>query len=528
MPRRAHNSSFPESILYKGNVFNSLSELYREASPAAVVTIATFTSRARGLQGKLKLTTEQIQDALNLSPNEYRMKFGARKTWIVIDGHSLDLQEVHRLSASKIDYRLAWQRVRALIRKSALDRGSLDDALSMQNPDWIAFYGGGRHRTFVYEGEIYPEFMGFRFHSIVAFLKKIRRYPERATIWSRLKNSWKIDDALSVPTSNESKRAGLIYQLLRLKTSQIYVGLTLSSLEQRWEFHIRAAKNGSKTKIAQAIREDGKDGFQCSILEAGISGPELLANREKFWVRKLDALGELGLNTAKPGGLGAARGKRIEVEGITYRSIAEASQIISDRSGLPIHVVRSRVIQKLPIPETIRKNSKHEDAGTNLFRRWLALVKRHPNKVVARWANNYDNFKMDVQPFDPAQRLIRLSEKRHWGPKNFEWVNTKVAIERKHGMQLTAFGITYPSIQAAAQHFGLGVSTFKDRIRRQGFTIEAALKEPLSETSFRKQSAPVVDGKTFRSKRQATLYLAASRGWTEDQAKYRLSIGKFN
>jgi hypothetical protein len=409
-----------------------------------------------------------------------------------------------------------------------MDGAALSDALAMPTPDWIAFYGGGRHRAFVYEGEVYPQLAGQHFHSIAAFLRTVDRYDQRATIWSRLKMSWNMDDSLTVPVTSESKRKGLIYRLFRRKTSQVYVGLTLGTLDQRWVFHVRAAKAGATTKLAQAIREDGLDGFSRNVLEADISGLDVLASREIFWAQKLDSLGPQGLNTAKPGGLGGPRGKRVEVDGESYRSLVEAAQLLGERLDLPSYVVRSRIAKGLPIPKKARKHAQHEDAGTNLYRRWLALVRRHPTAVVARWKESYKTFKADVQPFDPARRLIRLSDKRPWGPKNFEWVDTRAAVERSHGTRISAFGVTYPSLRAVAQHFGLGVSTLKDRIGRQSLSIEAALKEPLSNTSYRRQSAPVVDGRSFRSKRQAILYLAESRGWTEDQAKYRFTVGKFN
>ncbi|MGS0756767.1 GIY-YIG nuclease family protein, partial [Roseateles sp. GG27B] len=327
-----------------------------------------------------------------------------------------------------------------------------------------------------------------------------------------------------------SARTGTIYRVTRLRTGQFYIGLTVCYVGQRWAFHVRAAKAGQATKFAAAVRADGPEGFVVDVLEQGIVGSEKLAEREKYWTEKLGSFGDMGLNTAPAGGLGGPRGISTEVNGEVFVSKNEAAQVLGARFGIAPHVVRSRLVQGQPVPDpsSVRKHSPHPEAGGNLFRRWLALLRRHPSAVVSRWLSSYDDFKADVSPAPGGHALVRKNDLNRWGPSNFEWLNNQARVERSHGTAVSVLGIPYPSLTAVSTIFGIGVSTLKNRIYRQGMSIDDAVRRPLSVTSYRRSGAEIlIDNQTFRSKRQVVLYLATTRGWTENQAKYRFSIGAY-
>lgn len=507
-------------------------ELFRSVRPRPKVRLNTFLSRLRRLNQGHALTDEAIREALYLPPDDYQRKYGVRKTWVDLSGTRLDLESFYRAESSRaaVSYRTLWQRVRSLKANHMPDTGTLDHALTLTPADWVSFYGGGRHRSFVYEGELYPEHRGKKFHGVSAFLKTIGRYAEKSTIWGRLKAGWDLDMALSIPVEFETERKGLIYKLTRLQTGQIYIGLTLGTLHKRWLFHVISARDGAQTRLANAIRSDGPEGFSREVVEDKIEDPRMLKERELFWAAQFDALGPKGLNTAKPGGLSTPSGKKTEVDGETFRSITEAAQVLAQRTGLAPHVIASRLRIGAPLPARARRNSKHPDAGSNLFRRWLALLKRYPGRIDSAWTESYDVFKSDVRPlFSEGLELVRKDDSRPWGPINFEWVTVQQKMVRQCGKTLRVRGLDYPSLTAVADEFGIGVSTLKDRLRRQGLTPDEAISMPLSPTSYRNSpGGTVVDGNVFRSKRQAILYIAKTRGITEHQAKYRLSRGDFS
>lgn len=530
--RRAHNSTFPADFEFAGISYLGPTELFHSVVPRPEVGLSTFMGRLSKLKFRGELTEDAIREALHLPADDYRAKYGARKTWIRVAGNKIDLESFYRVEMYRaaVPYRTFWARLRRSRKKEVIDQEIIEHALLLSTPDWISFYGGGRHRSFIYSGEIYPEHHGEAFHGISAFLKTIGRYSERSTIWSRLKAGWDLDTALTLPVDVETERTGLIYKLTRIRTGQVYVGLTLTSLEQRWFFHLQVAQKGSTSKLAEAIRQDGPDGFRREVIEEGIETPERLREREVFWALQLEALGPGGLNTAKPGAMGSGRGVPTEWQGETFPSRTEAALALSRRTGLAPHVVESRLRSGAPLPAKARVHSRHPEAGSNLFRRWLALVKRHPGNVDPAWVNSYDSFKSDVEPsFVPGFLLSRIDASRPWGPDNWEWTPAQHRVERMFGEAVTIRGVEYPSLKAAAAAFGIGVSTLKDRMRRQGQSPEEAVERPLGATSYRTtEGGTKVDGRIFRSKRQAILYIAASRGITEGQAKYRLERGDFS
>lgn len=521
MGRRAPNSTYDE-IIFRDQRYSDPYELYREAKPASTIAIQTVLGRLNRFRESGPLTDDVISQALYLSPGEFRKRYGSRRTMVDLEGERVDLGHFHARfrDQDSIEYRTFWQRVRRLVLGRLLTAESLKDALDLREADWISYYGGGRHREFTYVGDVYPEHSGHRFHGFAAFLKKIDRYEERSTVWSRLKSGWTMDMALEIPVAFPTERKGTVYRITRKKTGQFYIGITLSSVEQRWSFHRNRAKSGT-SKLAAAIREDGEAGFDLDVLEDKIESPEQLKAREDYWVRQLDALGPQGLNMAAPGALSTRPGRPTEVEGQHFRSLKEASEVIGAQRDLAPHVVLKRLSAGLAIPNRARKHSKHPEAGSNLFRRWLGLLKRHPQMVNPTWVESYDQFKADVSPpNDTSLHLVRIDDTKPWVRENVQWVKVQEKMERTHGVALTVGGVAYPSIKALASHFGIGASTLKDRIGRQGMSPEEAVAQQLSATSYRHAMGHIsIDGIDFGSKRQAIAYLMRAQGLTEHKAK---------
>ncbi|WP_162520873.1 GIY-YIG nuclease family protein [Pseudaquabacterium pictum] len=452
-----------------------------------MVSLATFTSRIRRLVERHELSDATINESLNLSADDFRRKYATRRTLVEVDGQPIDLMSHYAAKATEaaISYRNFWQRVRGLAKKGQICSSALADSLTLSAATWRSCYGGGRSTGFVYEGNAHPDQVGKRFHSVAALLHSVGRYDDRALIWSRLKAGWTLDDALAILNATPSHRTGTIYRVTRRRTGAVYVGLTVTSIKQRWAFHVRRATDGSTSKLHAAFREDGADGFDIDVLEDGIRDLAVLQARESFWVDRLGALGPNGLNTAKPGGLGSPGGKIIGYGDETFRSIEEAASVLSERLGIAPHVIRTRLQNGLPLPqpEQVRRHSKNPDAGSNLFRRWLALLKRHSSGVAAEWKADYDRFKADVSPVPSGLELIRKRPSEPWGPGNVEWVTVQTKVARTHGKAISVNGVEYPSLTAIAKAHGIGVSTFKNRIYKQGMSAEQAVVAPLGGTS---------------------------------------------
>jgi len=486
LTRRAHNSTFPEKLVLSGKSYQGPTELYRSVNPEPTISMNTFLGRIRKLNLMDKLEDQLILEALYLPIKEYMEKYSVRKTLVNVESQEIELADYYKEHKEKanVDYPTFRARLKNSKTTDALDSEILIQALTLTSEKWISFYGGGRHRPFVYVGDLYPQHSGKRFHGISAFLRVIGRYSDKSTIWSRLKLGWDIDSALSISVDFRTERFGRIYKVTRLSTGQIYIGLTLSSIEQRWSFHLSAARRNSRTKFAQAIRDDGPDGFHLEVLEDNIDSPLKLQERETYWVKKLDSRGLNGLNTAPAGAIGSSRGVPVIFENESFESIKEAGHVLGKRNGIPSFTVERCIRNGLELPNKTRKNSNHIEAGTNLFRRWLALKKRHHNDIDIEWRDNYDIFKKDVglMPKE-GLRLIRINSEKPWGPGNWCWGNDTEFVQSIHGKPISAHGKSYPSLKALADAFGIGYSTLKNRIRVQKLSPEYAVDLPLGITA---------------------------------------------
>lgn len=130
------------------------------------------------------------------------------------------------------------------------------------------------------------------------------------------------------------------------------------------------------------------------------------------------------------------------------------------------------------IPITQRRHSKHPDAGTDIFRRHLALLARHEGNIETRWLC-YDLFKSDVGDVRPGMKLSRKDNTKPWGPNNFEWMSSPNAMKVAHGKPIIIFGTTYLCIEDAAAHFGIATSTLKHRIYKQKSPPEESVTKPV-------------------------------------------------
>ena len=517
-------------IRFKDKEYRGWYELYRNVFPKPAVDLKTSYSRFRSRRiTNSEVSDEDIEEILYLSKPEYRERYGKRKTIVFIDNMKFVLEEYYRKLQSPVaNYSVFRQRVKSLEKRYLLDNDSMRDAYSMDRATWMSFYGGGRRRQFVYDGDIYKEHKGKAFSSIAAFMRTIGENDKKGTVWNRLKAGWSLDDALSEPVVTLGDRDGIIYVLRNTTSGRKYVGLTVTTPNSRLRQHIKTALelNGS-SELHKSIREFGPKSFKIEKIEENIP-QHILPEREKYWIEELDTLFPNGLNTSPGGQMGGGRGKKIIYEGRTFNSLTEASITLSLETGLAEHVILRRIEAGEKLPKKARTASKHPDAGSNLWRRWKSIIRTtkldlRPGSVSKVWLD-YNRFKRDVAPgFSPELNLVRISEKKSWGSNNFKWVSVQERVELTHGKTYSIGGRKYSSLEAVSREFGIGVTTLRDRIKRQGLTLEKAVNIELGPTSYRTRKMPIiVDGIEFPTRNQAAQYAEKKYKITIHQAKDRI------
>jgi hypothetical protein len=233
---------------------------------------------------------------------------------------------------------------------------------------YLAMGGPPTRAAFIYSGRAFPQLTGQWFPSVAAFCREAGI--SATMVYGRVHEGWSLLKALDTPRIEISHTEGIIYLVTRRRTGELYVGLTLVSMQARWRQHVRGAiRRGSP--LARAINDDGPDGFTIEPLEVGVVAAEL-ADRERHWIRELWTLLPNGLNSHPGGAMGGGGQRAVDYEGETFCSIALASATLAKRQALTESAAYQRLRKgaSLETPLKIVRTRGKNVAGTFLWSRW--------------------------------------------------------------------------------------------------------------------------------------------------------------
>jgi group I intron endonuclease len=91
---------------------------------------------------------------------------------------------------------------------------------------------------------------------------------------------------------------GLIYKLTNIVNNKIYIGCTTTSLNKRFNLHIRRSKNNKNNKLYNSIRKYGIDNFTIEQIEECEN--DILFEREIYYINLFDTYNN-GLNSTLGG-----------------------------------------------------------------------------------------------------------------------------------------------------------------------------------------------------------------------------------
>lgn len=465
------------------------------------------------------------------------MSGSIRRTIVECQDELIDLRDYYDASTSSVGYKIFRQRVVNYIKRNVLDYSVLKDALILDRSSWTTIYGGGKRKTFVYRGALYPELNGEVYSGVTHFLLKINRLDDKHVIHDRLKKSWSIDDALSRPTCPYNEKIGLIYKITNKKTNKTYVGATKNSLATRWSQHIKEAfSNKSGRPLYVDIRTYGEDSYQIEVIEDQVFHNDL-GEREKYWIKEINSKYPYGLNKSGGGEIGSGIGVVTIYNGRKFSSLEEAGLILEGELDIPSYIIKSRLSRGDAIPNIVRRKSFHEDSVSdspynNLWRRWLSLrnstaAGRRAGEVSERW-ENYDLYKHDVMDgYREDLNLIRKDETHPWGKENYKWVTHQEKIDAKHGKKCIVDGHEYSSLKAVADKYNIRYSTLKYRINKRGMSLEDAVSVPMSKTSkYANNRMVCVFDRKFDSINAAAKFAAEELSISFEKARDRIRRGK--
>jgi group I intron endonuclease len=246
-----------------------------------------------------------------------------------------------------------------------------------------------------------------------------------------------IDEAFGkVP--NPGYADGIIYLITNKITNKRYVGLTIQSLERRWQYHLEQAYGGyikSDKSLHNSIRKHGPESFEICIIDRGKTKGDL-EQKERYWIKELDTIIPQGYNIS-PGGVSGGSNKRPKViDNIRFNSIKDAVDYVAETKGISLHAAKRRVLKN-------RIHIKgHAKAGESLikgkpYKAWSNIVHCATNikskdfipglQVDERW-RDFTNFYNDVGN-PPNQEMIfaRLDKTKGFFPDNCTWMTKSQA-----------------------------------------------------------------------------------------------------
>jgi hypothetical protein len=156
-------------------------------------------------------------------------------------------------------------------------------------------------------------------------------------------------------------------------------------------------------------------------------------------------------------------------------------------------LARGRIVSCGCMPSGRRFTATHGQTGTALHNRWLGMIRRttDPNSnayasyggrgitVCDRW-KAFENFAADMGPtFSSDLELDRIDVNGNYEPANCRWVTRIQQARNRRDSRYLSFRGADLTLAEWAELLHMKGSTIRNRIDRQGWTVERALTEGL-------------------------------------------------
>ena len=268
---------------------------------------------------------------------------------------------------------------------------------------------------------------GVTYNGIEDAVRQLNAPVSSATVRRRIAEGMKPEEALFTPPKL-SYSNGVIYLITNLIDGKQYVGLTTTSLNERWERHLDQAFRKEASLVHKAIAETGKENFTIKIIDFS-SSLEDLRDKERKWIKDLKTLTPNGYNVSKGGEFGGSPGKPTKIPGdpTIYPSVKAAAEALAAREEISQEAAEKRIYTG-----RIDVKKPHGMSKTQFYKRWGYLVYGATNPksrdytgftICERW-KDFTNFYEDMgATYRDGSRLQLIDPSSPYSPENCIWVN---------------------------------------------------------------------------------------------------------
>jgi predicted GIY-YIG superfamily endonuclease len=232
---------------------------------------------------------------------------------------------------------------------------------------------------------------------------------------------------------------GIIYLITHRASGKQYIGLTIQTLERRWQYHILQARAGhirEEQSLHAAIRDEGPSAFELQQIDQGIAKKDL-EKKERYWIKQLETMAPHGYNILSGGQNGGARGKPTVVDGIRFDSLKKAAEHISKTRNVSLVAAFGRLRHDRVDPSKIYAKRGESLVETAAYNSWCYIIYSAINPqsknyipgldLYAPW-QKFAAFYQDVgQPPGPGMVFVRIDKSKGFSPENCAWVSQREA-----------------------------------------------------------------------------------------------------
>lgn len=208
---------------------------------------------------------------------------------------------------------------------------------------------------------------GITYNGVEEASRKLNAAVSAHTARRRLAKGMDITEALFTPPKFGYGN-GIVYCVTNLVNNKQYVGLTSTTLQERWDRHLDQVGRKSASLIHKAISEFGKDNFLIKAIDYA-SGVSDLREKEIQWIKALNTLAPNGYNATAGGEIGGSPGIPTTLPGdlVIYPSKLAAAKALAKREGISLAAAERRIRDKRFFLKVNRKRVVVADGQLSLL-----------------------------------------------------------------------------------------------------------------------------------------------------------------
>lgn len=278
---------------------------------------------------------------------------------------------------------------------------------------------------------------GIKYPNLREAIRVLKPVASNRTISRWIKEGMTSEEAFSrVPNPGYSR--GIIYLITHIESGKKYIGLTVQTLERRWQYHVEQANSGqikSEESLHHAIRKFSSKAFDIHQVDEGTCKKDL-ENKERNWILRLETLVPNGYNISTGGVSGGSNRKKIMIDNQAFDSVEEAVIYVSETRNISISAAKKRISKERIDIKTPAKSGESL-VKTKSYKAWSQIIHGAINpksksyipglEIYEPWRDFKTFLAHTGHPPQENMAFSRYDKKRGFFPDNCAWITKSEA-----------------------------------------------------------------------------------------------------